>query len=54
MANLEQKDRHSGVNSLLLTKATSVLIATDVASRGLDVKEVTAVISYQITALTLK
>ncbi|GAC13596.1 ATP-dependent RNA helicase DbpA [Aliiglaciecola lipolytica] len=46
--DLEQKDR----NQVLVrfeSKSVSVLIATDVASRGLDVKGVGAVINYQIT-----
>lgn len=46
--DLEQKDR-TQVLTRFANKSASVLIATDVASRGLDVKEVTAVISYQIT-----
>ena len=46
--DLEQKDR-TQVLTRFANKSTSVLIATDVASRGLDVKEVNAVISYQIT-----
>lgn len=46
--DLEQKDR-TQVLTRFANKSASVLIATDVASRGLDVKEVNAVISYQIT-----
>ncbi|WP_340679648.1 ATP-dependent RNA helicase DbpA [Paraglaciecola sp.] len=46
--DLEQKDR-TEVLTRFANKSASVLIATDVASRGLDVKEVNAVISYQIT-----
>lgn len=46
--DLEQKDR-TQVLTRFANKSASVLIATDVASRGLDIKEVNAVISYQIT-----
>ncbi|MFT5676651.1 MAG: ATP-independent RNA helicase DbpA [Paraglaciecola sp.] len=46
--DLEQRDR-TQVLTRFANKSVSVLIATDVASRGLDVKEVNAVISYQIT-----
>jgi ATP-independent RNA helicase DbpA len=46
--DLEQRDRNQ-VLVLFANKSVSVLIATDVASRGLDVKEVGAVINYQIT-----
>ncbi|GAA0859474.1 ATP-dependent RNA helicase DbpA [Aliiglaciecola litoralis] len=46
--DLEQRDRNQ-VLVLFANKSISVLIATDVASRGLDVKEIGAVINYQIT-----
>jgi ATP-independent RNA helicase DbpA len=46
--DLEQRDR-TQVLARFANKSVSVLIATDVASRGLDIKEVNAVISYQIT-----
>ncbi|MFA3793137.1 ATP-dependent RNA helicase DbpA [Aliiglaciecola sp. SL4] len=46
--DLEQKDRNQ-VLVRFANKSLSVLIATDVASRGLDVKGVGAVINYQIT-----
>jgi ATP-independent RNA helicase DbpA len=46
--DLEQRER-TQVLTRFSNKSVSVLIATDVASRGLDVKEVNAVISYQIT-----
>ncbi|MBU2879544.1 ATP-dependent RNA helicase DbpA [Aliiglaciecola lipolytica] len=46
--DLEQKDRNQ-VLVRFANKSVSVLIATDVASRGLDVKGVGAVINYQIT-----
>lgn len=46
--DLEQRERNQ-VLVRFANKSVSVLVATDVASRGLDVKEVNAVISYQIT-----
>lgn len=46
--DLEQRDR-TQVLTRFSNRSVSVLIATDVASRGLDIKEVNAVISYQIT-----
>jgi len=46
--DLEQRER-TQVLTRFANKSVSVLVATDVASRGLDVKEVNAVISYQIT-----
>ncbi|WP_158971327.1 ATP-dependent RNA helicase DbpA [Paraglaciecola sp. L3A3] len=46
--DLEQRDR-TEVLTRFANRSVSVLIATDVASRGLDIKEVNAVISYQIT-----
>jgi ATP-independent RNA helicase DbpA len=46
--DLEQRDR-TQVLVRFSNKSVSVLIATDVASRGLDIKEVNAVISHQIT-----
>ena len=46
--DLEQRDR-TQVLTRFANKSVSVLIATDVASRGLDIKEVNAVISHQIT-----
>jgi ATP-independent RNA helicase DbpA len=46
--DLEQRERNQ-VLVRFSNKSVSVLVATDVASRGLDVKEVNAVISYQIT-----
>jgi ATP-independent RNA helicase DbpA len=46
--DLEQKDRNQ-VLIRFANKSASVLVATDVASRGLDVQGVGAVISYQIT-----
>lgn len=46
--DLEQRDR-TQVLTRFSNKSVSVLIATDVASRGLDIKEVNAVISHQIT-----
>ncbi len=46
--DLEQRDR-TQVLIRFANRSVSVLIATDVASRGLDIKEVNAVISYQIT-----
>ncbi|WJG09835.1 ATP-dependent RNA helicase DbpA [Aliiglaciecola sp. LCG003] len=46
--DLEQRDRNQ-VLVRFANRSVSVLIATDVASRGLDVKGVGAVINYQIT-----
>jgi ATP-independent RNA helicase DbpA len=46
--DLEQRERNQ-VLVRFSNKSVSVLVATDVASRGLDVKDVNAVISYQIT-----
>lgn len=46
--DLEQRERNQ-VLVRFSNKSVSVLVATDVASRGLDVKEVNAVICYQIT-----
>jgi ATP-independent RNA helicase DbpA len=46
--DLEQRDR-TQVLTRFSNRSVSVLVATDVASRGLDIKEVNAVISYQIT-----
>lgn len=46
--DMEQKERNQ-VLVQFANKSVSVLVATDVASRGLDVKEIGAVISYQIT-----
>lgn len=46
--DLEQRERNQ-VLVRFANKSVSLLIATDVASRGLDVKEIGAVINYQIT-----
>ncbi len=46
--DLEQKERNQ-VLVRFANKSVTVLVATDVAARGLDVKEVEAVINYQIT-----
>lgn len=46
--DLEQKDRNQ-VMVRFENKSASVLVATDVASRGLDVKGVDAVINFHIT-----
>ncbi|GAC24645.1 DEAD-box ATP-dependent RNA helicase cshA [Paraglaciecola mesophila KMM 241] len=46
--DLEQRERNQ-VLVRFANKSVSVLVATDVASRGLDIKEVNAVISYHIT-----
>ncbi|MEP0354439.1 MAG: ATP-dependent RNA helicase DbpA [Paraglaciecola sp.] len=46
--DLEQRER-TQVLTRFANRSVSVLIATDVASRGLDIKEVNAVISYQVT-----
>ena len=46
--DMEQKERNQ-VLTRFANKSCSVLVATDVAARGLDVKDVGAVISYDIT-----
>ena len=45
--DLEQKDR-SQILYRFANKSTCILVATDVAARGLDVKEIEAVINYQV------
>lgn len=45
--DLEQKDRTKTL-ALFSNKSVSVLVATDVAARGLDIDSVTAVINYHI------
>ncbi len=46
--DLEQKDR-SQVLVQFSNKSSSILIATDVASRGLDIKDLTAVINFELS-----
>jgi ATP-dependent RNA helicase DbpA len=45
--DLEQRDRDL-VLLLFANKSASVLVATDVAARGLDIKELAAVINYEL------
>jgi len=45
--DLEQKERVE-VLAKIANKSSSVLIATDVAARGLDIKELSAVINYEL------
>jgi ATP-independent RNA helicase DbpA len=45
--DLEQRERDQ-VLVRFANKSTSVLVATDVAARGLDIKELTAVINYEL------
>ncbi|MCX7121523.1 MAG: ATP-dependent RNA helicase DbpA [Gammaproteobacteria bacterium] len=45
--DLEQRDR-TKILTLFSNKSVSVLVATDVAARGLDIDSVTAVINYHI------
>jgi len=46
--DLEQRERDQ-VLARFANKSISVLVATDVAARGIDIKELTAVINYELT-----
>ncbi|WNO07938.1 ATP-dependent RNA helicase DbpA [Teredinibacter sp. KSP-S5-2] len=46
--DLEQKDRDRTL-VLFSNKSTSILVATDVAARGLDIEDLDAVINYHVT-----
>lgn len=46
--DLEQRERDQ-VLTRFANKSTSVLVATDVAARGLDIKELSAVINYELS-----
>ena len=46
--DLEQKDRDR-VLVQFSNKSSSILIATDVASRGIDIKDLTAVVNYELS-----
>jgi len=46
--DLEQKDRNQ-VLVQFSNKSSSILIATDVASRGIDIKDLTAVINFELS-----
>ncbi|MRR33657.1 ATP-dependent RNA helicase DbpA [bacterium] len=46
--DLEQRERDQ-VLARFANKSVSVLVATDVAARGIDIKELTAVINYELT-----
>jgi ATP-independent RNA helicase DbpA len=46
--DLEQKDRDQ-VMIQFANKSTSILVATDVAARGLDIKELPAVINFELS-----
>jgi ATP-independent RNA helicase DbpA len=46
--DLEQLDRDQGL-ARFANKSVSILVATDVAARGIDIKELTAVINYELS-----
>ena len=46
--DLEQKDRNLAL-LLFANKSTSILVATDVAARGIDIKDVNAVINFELS-----
>ncbi len=46
--DLEQRDRDR-VLAQFANRSSSILVATDVAARGLDIKELKAVINYEVT-----
>ena len=46
--DLEQRERDQ-VLARFANKSVSVLVATDVAARGLDIKELSAVVNYELT-----
>ena len=46
--DLEQRDRDQGL-ARFANKSVSVLVATDVAARGIDIKELTAVINFELS-----
>ena len=46
--DLEQRDRDQGL-ARFANKSVSILVATDVAARGIDIKELTAVINYELS-----
>lgn len=46
--DMEQKDRFETL-TMFANKSLSILVATDVAARGLDIKDLPAVINYDIT-----
>ncbi len=46
--DLEQRERNQ-VLARFANKSASVLVATDVAARGIDIKELSAVINYELT-----
>ena len=46
-SDLEQKDREAVLN-LFAAKKTRVLVATDVLSRGIDIKDINLVINYDV------
>jgi ATP-independent RNA helicase DbpA len=46
--DLEQRERDQ-VLARFANKSASILVATDVAARGIDIKELTAVINYELT-----
>jgi ATP-independent RNA helicase DbpA len=46
--DLEQRERDQ-VLARFANKSVSILVATDVAARGIDIKELTAVINYELT-----
>ncbi|MFH1026937.1 MAG: ATP-dependent RNA helicase DbpA [Pseudomonadota bacterium] len=46
--DLEQRERDQ-VLARFANKSVSILVATDVAARGIDIKELTAVVNYELT-----
>ena len=46
--DLEQRERDQGL-ARFANKSVSILVATDVAARGIDIKELTAVINYELS-----
>lgn len=47
--DMEQKDRNE-ILTMFSNQSRNILVATDVAARGLDIKDLPAVINYDITA----
>lgn len=51
-AQMQQKSRMSAVESITKSKSRSIVIATDVAARGLDIPSVATVIHYDVPRAT--
>jgi ATP-independent RNA helicase DbpA len=47
--DMEQKDRNE-ILTMFTNQSLSILVATDVAARGLDIKDLPAIINYDITS----